>query len=192
MFVFIDASSRPCQNIVPIKPSGHSLVFFECARCEGEEMTWRKGGCIERRGSSDPKWEKRRAPGSPLSPGGCYPIWEEMNRGPLAPYEVPVDRIFTEGAQRNRLCVNTNISDVSISLKRTCSYEAKSLKKVAQSPRSRLLPPDRIKQRDRDTGHDYKEKTKRRKREGLTCEPQMPRSGGTCFDLLPLGPRCKR
>lgn len=36
---------------------------------------------------------------SPLSPGGCYPIWEEMNRGPLAPYEVCVDRIFTEGAQ---------------------------------------------------------------------------------------------
>lgn len=36
---------------------------------------------------------------SPLSPGGCFPIWEEMNRGPLTPYEVSVDRIFTEGAQ---------------------------------------------------------------------------------------------
>lgn len=43
---------------------------------------------------------------SPLSPGGCYPIWEEMNRGPLAPYEVSVDRIFTEGAQwsKQALC----------------------------------------------------------------------------------------
>lgn len=36
---------------------------------------------------------------SPLSPGGCYPIWEEMNRGPPAPYEVSVDRIFTEEVQ---------------------------------------------------------------------------------------------
>lgn len=36
---------------------------------------------------------------SPLSPGGCYPIWEEMNRGPLTLYEVSVDRIFTGGAQ---------------------------------------------------------------------------------------------
>lgn len=36
---------------------------------------------------------------SPLSPGGCYPIWEEMNRGPLTLYEVSVHRIFTEGAE---------------------------------------------------------------------------------------------
>lgn len=43
---------------------------------------------------------------SPLSPGGCYPIWEEMNRGPLTPYAVSVDRIFTEGAQwsKQALC----------------------------------------------------------------------------------------
>lgn len=29
---------------------------------------------------------------SPLSLGGCYPIWEEMNRGPLTLYEVSADR----------------------------------------------------------------------------------------------------
>lgn len=48
---------------------------------------------------------------SPLSPGGCYPIWEEMNRGPLTPYEVSVDRISTEGAQwsKQALCQHQHI-----------------------------------------------------------------------------------
>lgn len=43
---------------------------------------------------------------SPLSPGGCYPIWEEMNRGPFTLYEVSVLRIFTDGAQwsKQTLC----------------------------------------------------------------------------------------
>lgn len=50
-------------------------------------------------------------PVSPLSPGGCYPIWEEMNRGPLTPYEVSVDRIFTEGAQwsKQALCQHQHL-----------------------------------------------------------------------------------
>lgn len=42
---------------------------------------------------------------SPLSPGGCYPIWVEMNRGPLKPYEVCVDRIFTEGARWSKQAI---------------------------------------------------------------------------------------
>lgn len=48
---------------------------------------------------------------SPLSPGGCYPIWEEMNRGPLTLYEVSVDRIFTEGAQwsKQALCQHQHL-----------------------------------------------------------------------------------
>lgn len=57
---------------------------------------------------------------SPLSPGGCYPIWEEMNRGPLAPYEVSVYRIFTEGAQwsKQALCqyISHNIATTSLAI----------------------------------------------------------------------------
>lgn len=102
--------------------------FVQRARCGGKESRWNKVRQIERRGSSDQKWKKRRgtlidsclawclprlfppssaiisrrtspspwqATVSPLSPGGCYPIWEEMNRSPLTPYEVSVDREST-------------------------------------------------------------------------------------------------
>lgn len=58
---------------------------------------------------------------SPLSPGGCYPIWEEMNRGPLTPYEVSVDRIFTEEAQwsKQTLCQHQHLQHL---WKHTCIH----------------------------------------------------------------------
>lgn len=34
--------------------------FLECAQCEGEEQRWEKERRIERRGSGNQKWKKRR------------------------------------------------------------------------------------------------------------------------------------
>ncbi|KAK2920293.1 hypothetical protein Q8A73_002497 [Channa argus] len=74
--------------------------FLECAHCEGEEPGWREERHREWSSGSDQSGKRGEpkdfpialaATVSPLSPGGCYPIWEEMNRGPLTPYEVSVD-----------------------------------------------------------------------------------------------------